>query len=95
MLTLILLLLLHLLGDLVNVYMLLIVIFALMSWLPGAYESKLGQLIGKLVIPFQRCFDFATIGMISFAPLLALIILYILERALMSWIPIILIRIFL
>ncbi|XIF19653.1 MAG: YggT family protein [Acetilactobacillus jinshanensis] len=66
-------------GDVVNVYMILIVIFALMSWLPGAYDSKLGQILGKIVIPFQRCFDFASVGMISFAPVLALIVLYILE----------------
>ncbi|QBP18996.1 YggT family protein [uncultured bacterium] len=73
--------------------MMIIVVFALMSWLPGAYDSKLGRFLGKLVIPFQRCFDFASIGMISFAPVLALAVLYILQRALVSWIPTILVRI--
>lgn len=83
------------LGAIVSVYMFLIVLFALMSWLPGAYNSKLGQLLGKIVVPFQRCFSFASVGMISFAPVLALIVLYILRMALTNWIPVILIRIFL
>lgn len=83
------------LGTIINVYMFLIVLFALMSWLPGAYSSKLGQILGRIVVPFQRCFDFASIGMINFAPIIALIILDILRMALTNWIPVILIRIFL
>ena len=41
-----------------NIYSLILVVFALMSWFPNAYESSLGRLIVNLVkpilIPLQR-----------------------------------------
>lgn len=41
-----------------NIYSLILVVFALMSWFPNAYESSLGRLIVYLVkpilIPLQR-----------------------------------------
>ncbi|USS85520.1 YggT family protein [Fructilactobacillus myrtifloralis] len=64
------------LGYLIDIYSYLIVAWALMSWLPGASESKLGQLITRLVTPFVSYFNFARIGMIGFAPVLAILALW-------------------
>ncbi|KRM91651.1 hypothetical protein FC87_GL000787 [Fructilactobacillus florum DSM 22689 = JCM 16035] len=64
-----------LLNDAINVYVFLIIIDALMSWLPGAPSSKLGQLITRLVTPFLKYFEFARIGIIGFGPILAVIAL--------------------
>ncbi len=42
----------------VNIYSLILIIFALLSWFPSAYESSFGRLIVSLVkpilIPLQR-----------------------------------------
>ncbi|KRM01012.1 hypothetical protein FD41_GL001831 [Lentilactobacillus farraginis DSM 18382 = JCM 14108] len=55
--------------------MLAIVIYALMSWFPNAYGTAFGRFLGRIVEPFERLFNFASIGMISFAPVVALIVL--------------------
>jgi YggT family protein len=55
-----------------------IVVWALMSWLPGAQQSKFGQLLGRiagLVIDPIRRFMPRT-GMIDFSPLVAILLLY-------------------
>ncbi|MCH5463129.1 YggT family protein [Lactobacillus sp. LC28-10] len=62
--------------------MMAIVVYALLSWFPGAYQTKLGQLLGAIVEPFQRWFNFATIGMIGFAPLVAIFVLGIVRSGL-------------
>ena len=42
----------------VDIYSLILIVFALMSWFPNAYESRLGRLIISLVkpiiVPLQR-----------------------------------------
>ncbi|MFD1124912.1 YggT family protein [Lentilactobacillus raoultii] len=64
-----------LLNKLISIYMLAIVIYALMSWFPNAYGTAFGRFLGQIVEPFQRLFNFASVGMISFAPVVALIVL--------------------
>lgn len=71
-----------LLGKLLDLYILAIVVYALMSWFPGAYQTKLGQLLGAIVEPFQRWFNFASIGMIGFAPVVAIFVLGIVRSGL-------------
>lgn len=72
-------------NMLIQIYTWLIIANALMSWLPGAYESKLGKLIGKLVNPFLDIFRFVpTLGGISFSPLIAIIVLELAEQGLVS-----------
>ncbi|HIW88927.1 MAG TPA: YggT family protein [Candidatus Ligilactobacillus excrementipullorum] len=63
-------------NGLFQVYTLLIVIFVLMSWFPGAYETKLGEILAKVCRPYLSLFDFVPpfFG-ISFAPLIAIIVL--------------------
>lgn len=71
-----------LLSKLLDLYILAIVVYALMSWFPGAYQTKLGQLLGAIVEPFQRWFNFAQIGMIGFAPVVAIFVLGIIRSGL-------------
>nr|WP_225352786.1 YggT family protein [Lentilactobacillus parafarraginis] len=64
-----------LLNKLISIYMLAIVIYALMSWFPNAYGTAFGRFLGRIVEPFESLFNFASVGMISFAPVVALIVL--------------------
>ncbi|TDG79127.1 YggT family protein [Lentilactobacillus hilgardii] len=64
-----------LLNKLISIYMLAIVIYALMSWFPNAYGTAFGRFLGRTVEPFERLFNFASVGMISFAPVVALVVL--------------------
>ena len=62
--------------DIFRVYEFLIVAYCLLSWFPGAYESKIGQLLIKLCQPYLDLFDFIPpIAGISFSPIVALIVL--------------------
>lgn len=49
--------LLALINRIVYLYSILLIVYALMSWFPGAYQSKLGQLLGKICEPFLRLFQ--------------------------------------
>ncbi|WP_125682635.1 YggT family protein [Levilactobacillus yonginensis] len=59
----------------VSAYILLIVIYALLSWLPGGYQSRIGQIIVRLVEPFLKYFNFVALGPIGFGPVVAIIVL--------------------
>lgn len=54
-----------------------LVLYALLSWFPGAYESTFGQLISKICEPYLRLFDRfnLSIGMIGFNIMVAIIVL--------------------
>ncbi|WP_237047500.1 YggT family protein [Lentilactobacillus curieae] len=71
------------LVKLINLYMLLIVIYALLSWFPGAYDSAIGRFLAKIVEPYQSLFNFASFGMLSFAPVVALLVLYFIQMGIM------------
>lgn len=63
----------------INVYIFLIVIWALLSWFPGASESKIGQFINRLVEPFLSYFNFLHVGMIGLGPMVAIIALWFIQ----------------
>ncbi|MFC6274593.1 YggT family protein [Levilactobacillus tangyuanensis] len=67
---------------LVSAYTVLIVIWALLSWLPGGYQSKFGQIVGRLVLPFLQYFDFISVGPIGLGPIAAIIVLSIVQNGL-------------
>lgn len=46
----------NVLPRLVYFYTILLVVYALMSWFPGAYQSKPYQLLGKICEPFLNLF---------------------------------------
>ncbi|KAA8371154.1 YggT family protein [Leuconostoc carnosum] len=54
-----------------------IVIYVLMSWLPGAQQSKLGQWIGRIVLPYLNLFRVIPPigGMIDISPIIAILVL--------------------
>ncbi|KRL01413.1 YggT family protein [Liquorilactobacillus capillatus] len=64
-------------DRLFELYSLAIVAFVLMSWFPGAYQTKLGQFLGRICQPYLGFFDrfIPPIGGISFSPIVALVAL--------------------
>ncbi|XJS09934.1 YggT family protein [Aerococcaceae bacterium WGS1372] len=68
---------LSLVNNLFYAYSIVLVIYALMSWLPGARESGLGQFINKLARPYLDIFDryIPSIGGISFNVIIAIFVL--------------------
>ncbi|MUT66176.1 YggT family protein [Paenibacillus sp. NEAU-GSW1] len=64
--------------NLQNVYYFLIVAYILMSWLPNARNSFIGEMLGKVVEPYLsifRRFIPPIGGMLDISPILALIAL--------------------
>ncbi|MEE6711450.1 YggT family protein [Pediococcus acidilactici] len=60
----------------IQIYMMLIFIWVLMSWLPGAYQSAFGQWLTKICQPYMSWFSFIPpILGIDFSPILALLVL--------------------
>lgn len=76
------------LVRLVRVYSTLLVIYALLSWFPGAYQTRLGQLLVSIVeptlAPFRRLhlhfggIDFTIIAVFFFLQLLLRVFSYLL-----------------
>ena len=46
----------NILYNLVRVYSFILVVYALLSWFPGAYQTSLGQLILRIVEPVLKPF---------------------------------------
>lgn len=71
----------YIVEQLLNLYAMVIVVWALLSWFPGASQSRLGILLNRLVVPYIRLFDFIPpLGGISFSPLVAIMVLYLAQR---------------
>ncbi|MBG9979647.1 YggT family protein [Facklamia sp. DSM 111018] len=69
-----------------QIYQWLLVIYALMSWLPGARDSALGRFIDKMVSPYLDIFDrlIPPIGPISINIIIALFVLNLIQRGLIT-----------
>lgn len=69
------------LNRLIDLYILLIVVWALLTWFPGALRSRLGTWLTRLVGPYLQFFEriIPPIGGLSFAPVVALIVLYLVQ----------------
>lgn len=65
-----------------QIYQWILIIYALLTWLPGASESKFGQLINRLARPYLDIFDrvIPPLGPISFNVIIALIVLNLIQR---------------
>ncbi|GMA70455.1 cell division protein [Leuconostoc litchii] len=62
--------------GLIQIYEYAIVVYVLMSWLPGARESGLGRFLGRIVEPYLNMFRFIPpVAMIDFSPIVAIIAL--------------------
>ncbi|HLR91910.1 MAG TPA: YggT family protein [Atopostipes sp.] len=67
----------NLIIRLIDAYRIVLVVYFLMSWLPGAYQSKLGEILYRICEPYVGFFRrfVPPIGFISLAGLVALIAL--------------------
>lgn len=71
----------QLILEVINIYRVILLVYFLMSWLPGAYQSKLGQILIRICEPYVGFFRqfIPPIGMISLAGLVALLSLQLVE----------------
>ncbi|WP_056974919.1 YggT family protein [Holzapfeliella floricola] len=65
-----------------NIYSILIIIDALLSWVPALKNGSLGRLLGKLVDPYIGTIEryVPAIGGISFAPVIGVFVLYLAQN---------------
>ncbi|MBM7689496.1 cell division protein [Enterococcus ureilyticus] len=61
----------------VQIYSGILIIYALLSWFPGAYDSTFGRLISRIAEPYLSLFDRLNlrIGMVGFNVMIAIIVL--------------------
>ncbi len=76
----------NLLLNVIDIYRILLVVYFLMSWLPGAYQSTIGQLLIRICEPYVGFFRrfIPPIGFISLAGLAALLSLTFIEYGLVT-----------
>ncbi|UUX34010.1 YggT family protein [Fundicoccus culcitae] len=75
---------LSLLLRLLDLYQLVLAVYALLSWFPGGRQSKLGQIITKLSQPYIDIFDryIPPIGGVSFNVIFAILGIQLVQRGL-------------
>ncbi|WP_058302515.1 YggT family protein [Gorillibacterium timonense] len=69
----------NLLGYAYQIYSFLIIAYILMSWLPNVRESRVGEILGKIVEPYLKPFRKLIPpigGMIDISPMLAIFALW-------------------
>ncbi|KJY61907.1 YGGT family protein [Bombilactobacillus mellifer] len=68
--------------DIMEIYKWVIIIAALLTWLPGAYQSKIGQFFARLTEPVLGFFDriIPPIFGISLSPIWAFLVIDIIEH---------------
>jgi len=66
-----------LMYKIVQIYTGILVVYALLSWFPGAYDSTLGRLLARLCEPYLSLFDRLNlrIGMVGFNVMIGIIVL--------------------
>ena len=70
-------------NALFNLYTLAIVVYCLMTWFPGAIQTKFGYFLSRIVEPFLDLFHFIPpIFNIDFSPIVALFVLQFVEYGL-------------
>ncbi|MDR2834081.1 MAG: YggT family protein [Streptococcaceae bacterium] len=74
----------YLISRAFSFYELAIIIYILMSWFPGAYQSKIGQLLGQIVEPYLERFRRLPlrVGGIDLSPIVALFVLRLAQQGL-------------
>lgn len=67
----------RLIDNVAYIYSLFLVVYALLSWFPGAYDSPLGRWLEKMVSPYLKVFIPLNlrIGMIDLTVLAAILVL--------------------
>lgn len=74
----------NLLLQAIDAYQFVLIIYFLMSWLPGAYQSALGRIIYQISEPYVGFFRqfVPPIGYVSFAGIVALLALRLIKSGL-------------
>ncbi|MDQ0661287.1 MULTISPECIES: YggT family protein [unclassified Paenibacillus] len=75
------------LYTLYQIYFYMVIVYILMSWLPNARESFIGEWLGKLVEPYLRPFRRfipPLFGVLDISPIVALIVLQLALNGLIS-----------
>lgn len=69
-------------SNIIQIYSIILVIYALLSWFPGAPESALRQMVHRLVEPFLSLFKKLPLQFagLDFTVLVAILLLNFLER---------------
>ena len=69
-------------SNIIQIYSIILVIYALLSWFHGAPESALGQMVHRLVEPFLSLFKKLPLQFagLDFTVLVAILLLNFLER---------------
>ena len=72
------------LARLINIYQGVMVVYILLSWLQGAYDSKLGVVLAKICEPYLSVFRriIPSLGGIDFSPILAFFVLGLAQQGL-------------
>ncbi|OMC82963.1 YggT family protein [Viridibacillus sp. FSL H8-0123] len=73
-------------SKLIFYYSIALIIYILMSWVPAAYESKFGQILGKICEPYLELFRrfIPPLGMIDISPIVALFVLNLANQGVLS-----------
>lgn len=81
-------------STLLNIYAFLIVIYTLLTWIPSLLDTKPGQILARIVQPYLDLFErfIPPIAGISFAPVIALLVVYFVNNYVLVWIANIVIR---
>lgn len=72
--------------QLFSIYSIALIIYILMSWIPSAYESKFGQILGKICDPYLDLFRrfIPPLGMIDISPIVAFFVLNLARQGVVS-----------
>lgn len=75
--------LLALINKVVYFYTILLIIYALLSWFPGAYDSSFGRFLRKICEPYLSLFDHLnlSLGPVNFNIAFAIIVLQLAVQA--------------
>ncbi|MCI5775449.1 MAG: YggT family protein [Aerococcus sp.] len=70
---------------LIHIYNILIAVYVLLTWIPGALQSGLGRFLARLVEPYLNIFEqfIPPIFGISFSPMFAILLLELASQGLM------------
>lgn len=74
----------NLLLRAIDIYRFILIVYFLMSWLPGAYQSTLGRILHQIAEPYIGFFRqfVPPIGYVSFAGIVALLALGLIKSGL-------------
>ncbi|MFC5602993.1 YggT family protein [Sporosarcina koreensis] len=72
-----------LLMNVLDIYMILLIIYILMSWVPASRETTFGRFLGRITEPYLGFFRkfIPPLGMIDISPIVAIFVLnYLIRR---------------